>query len=82
LHFTSFDFDFSSSIFLTHDDGGGFGRKDDVEWIHVKIKVKIIISIGLFYKTKIKLEIVVKIDVVRNKRALNSFSPKKNQNCV
>jgi hypothetical protein len=28
-------------IFLTHDDGGGFGRKDDVEWIHVKIKVKI-----------------------------------------
>jgi hypothetical protein len=29
---------FDLIIFLTHDDGGGFGKKDDVEWIHVKIK--------------------------------------------
>jgi hypothetical protein len=43
-----YDFDiFDLIIFLTHDDGGGFGRKDDVEWIHVKIIIKVKIGIKI-----------------------------------
>jgi hypothetical protein len=36
-----YDFDnFDLIIFLAHDDGGGFGKKDDVEWIHVKVQIR------------------------------------------